>query len=76
MSAQRADYPSRPPVDRPKKPSKGMNKPSRTHGGGKRKTWVSDGTNITNNMDNSRRRQDSWYQSPYMQQQKAIRQGL
>ena len=75
MSAQKADYPSRPAPERIKKPSKGMNKPSRTHGGGKRKTWVSDGSNFNGQMDMSPRRHDAWYKSPYMRQQRDLRHG-
>lgn len=76
MSSSKADYPSRPPKERPKKPGKGVRTPSRTSGGGRRKTWVSDGSIISGGADMSPRMQAPWYRSAYMQLAKRVRQGL
>ena len=64
MSAIKADYPSRPPKERPKKPGKGIRKPSRTSGGGRRKTWLSLGDKIEGGRDISTRLNFPWWKAP------------
>lgn len=60
MSAQKAAYPSRPPKQRSKKPSKGANKkPSSEHinpGPRGSKTWLSDGSIVNGKEVRSNRR--------------------
>ena len=64
MSAEKSDYPSRPPAMRPKKPRKGSGKPSSQSGGGRRKTWMSDMSDIKNGIDRSPRLQFPWWKAP------------
>lgn len=71
MSAQKADYPNRPPKERPKKPGKGIRKPSRTSGGGRRKTWSSLGNKVENNQDVSPRVNFPWWKAPIYKEARA-----
>lgn len=64
MSASKSEYPSRPPVERPKKPKKGIRKPSRTSGGGRRKTWLSLRDEVSNHQDVSPRLNFPWFKAP------------
>ena len=64
MSTSKSDYPHRPPKERPKKPSKGVRKPSRTSGGGKRKSWVSLCEKVENHKDVGARRNFPWWKAP------------
>lgn len=64
MSAAKSDYPTRPPKDRPKKPNKGTGKPSRTSGGGRRKTWSSLCDNFKEGRDMSPRQNFPWWKAP------------
>ena len=73
MSASKANYPFRSQSERPKKPSKGVRKPSRTSGGGKRKSWVSEREAVSNNMDAGRRQNFAWWRSPLYKQNRLIK---
>lgn len=64
MSADKSNYPERPPFPRPKKPGKGVRKPSRTSGGGKRKTWMSLRDTVSANTDVSTRLNFPWWKAP------------
>lgn len=68
MSADKAIYPNRPPAQRPKKPSKGINKPSSNNGGGKRKSWLSLREKVVNGLDLGARRNDPWWKCPMMKE--------
>lgn len=76
MSHIKANYPERPPSIKPKKPNKGNGKPSSQHIHGRRKSWLSlRETYDSRGNDSGKRSGQPWFRSPYMQEQKRIRQG-
>jgi hypothetical protein len=71
MSGQKSNYPERPLLGkRPPNPGteNARKKPSRTHGGGKRKGWVSLREKVEGGRDVGAKSQMPWYKCPLMKE--------
>ena len=62
---RKSSYPERPiSGKRPARPGESQKKSSSTHGGGKRKKWMSLRTSFEGGRDTSPRMQFPWWQAP------------